>query len=75
MVQVICASSPSTKGVARTLFTNRGGTAEWRRDRETKTHRQKNPETEMQRNTQRGRDKDRHRIETQRQETEMLEWS
>lgn len=41
MVQVTCASSPSTKGTARTFFTNRGGTVGQRsnvRERDTERH-------------------------------------
>lgn len=76
MVQVIWASSPSTKGTARTLFTNRGGTAGPRERGETKgrfeRRRERNRETQRQRQTHRKKNRDREmETETKRErETE-----
>lgn len=76
MVQVIWASSPSTKGTARTLFTNRGGTAGPRECGETKgrfeRQRERNGETQRQRQTHRKKNRDREmETETKRErETE-----
>lgn len=66
MVQVIWASSPSTKGTARTLCTNRGGTAGPRECGETRERlRDGGKETERQRHRkkkrQRWRQRDRKR--------------
>lgn len=70
MVQVIWASSPSTKGTARTLCTNRGGTAGPRECGETRERlRDGGKETERQRHRKKNRDRDGDRgTERERQE-------
>lgn len=77
MVQVIWASSPSTKGTARTLFTNRGGTAGPRERGETKERferwRERNGETQRQRQTHGKKNRDREmETETKRERQKQI---